>query len=223
MSQRSVLRFRRENKFQICGVPGCTTHRHNTSRYCRSHERRKSNYGDPLGSRVDSKEIAFYREQFSEFLTAHTATPQVQTALGVMDTLIQSGHPTAPLKSGVNIRLQHLCDEGVTAREALEAVGGIWLLSKREPAMLPDKGNRLTHYLGLVLFKLRPAMKRLSFSNGKPKTSYLPPGSQARFAVGDYVRRNLGVFFIRVIEALDAQEARLRERAEIMMSPFNVE
>ena len=100
-----------------------------------------------------------------------------------MNDLIQCGLPyrSGP---GADFRLRHLRDQGVTGREALEIVGGVWLLSRREHRILPDD-ERLTYHLGLALFRARPYPQRVSFARGQERTHYLPPGSHARRAVGD--------------------------------------
>ncbi len=95
----------------------------------------------------------------------------------------------------------------------------MWLLSRREHRSLPDD-DRLTYHLGLSLFRIRPYPQRVSFARGKERTHYLPPGSYARRAVGEYIRRRLGVFFMRVIEAMDAEDRYALEQAQTLAAPF---
>ncbi len=218
MSRASNYRHRRTNRFLGCSAPGCSTHRRHTSQFCRRHEYRRRLYGHCLGGKIDRKLVASYRQEFADFISRKSDTPQVKAAVALMSDLIQCGLPyrSAP---GAYFRLRHLRDQGMTGREALEIVGGVWLLSRREHRSLPDD-DRLTYHLGLSLFRARPYPQRVSFARGKERTHYLPPGSHARRAVGEYIRRRLGVFFMRVIEALDAEDRYALAQAETLATPF---
>ena len=61
---------------------------------------------------------------------------------------------------------------------------------------------------------------RVSFARGQERTHYLPPGSHARRAVGEYIRRRLGVFFMRCIEAMNAEDRQAQEQAQTLAAPF---
>ncbi len=175
-------------------------------------------YGHPLGGKIHPKLIASYRQEFTEFIAREFDTPQVKVAVTVISDLIQSGLPygSAPV---VDFQLRHLRDQGVTGKEGLEFIGGVWLLSRREQRSLPDD-DRLTYYLGLSLFKTRPYPKRVSFARGQERTHYLIPGSRARRAVGEYIRRRLGEFFMHVTEALDAENRYALAQAKTLATPF---
>ena len=46
------------------------------------------------------------------------------------------------------------------------------------------------------------------------------PGSLARRAIGEFVRRRLGVFFMRCIEAMNAEDRYAQEQAQTLAAPF---
>ncbi len=220
MSRSSNRRHRRANPFLTCSAPGCSTHRRHTSRYCRRHEYRVRLYGHPMGGKIDRKLIALYRQEFTDFIDRYADTPQVEAAVALMSDSIQRGLPNRS-DPGADFRLRHLRDEGVTGKEALEIVGGVWLLSYREPRALPDD-VRLTYHLGLALIKARPYPQRLynSPTAGKMLSRSMFPGSLARRAIGEFVRRRLGVFFMRCIEAMNAEDRQDQERAQTLAAPF---
>ncbi len=220
MSAAAQRRHRFINPTRHCGAPGCTRHRRRSSRYCRTHERRARLYGHPMGGQIDRKLIASYRQEFTDFIDRHADTPQVKAAVELMSDSIQRGLPYRS-DPGADFRLRHLRDEGVTGKEALEIVGGVWLLSYREPRALPDDA-RLTYHLGLALIKARPYPQRLykSPTAGKMLSRSMFPGSLARRAIGEFVRRRLGVFFMRCIEAMNAEDRQDQERAQTLATPF---
>ncbi len=218
MSRSSNRRHRRANPFLTCSAPGCSTHRRHTSRYCRRHEYRVRLYGHYLGGKIDRKLIASYRQEFADFISRKSDTPQVKAAVALMSDLIQCGLPyrSGP---GADFRLRHLRDQGMTGREALMIVGGVYLLSEREHRTLPDD-DRLTYYLGHSLFRARPYPKRISFSRGQERNHYLAPGSNARRAVGEFIRRRFGTFFRRVHEALNTEDRQALDQARTLAAPF---
>ncbi len=220
MSAAAQRRHRFINPTRHCSAPGCTRHRRRSSRYCRTHERRARLYGHPLGGQIDRKLVASYRQEFTDFIDRHADTPQVEAAVVLMSDSIQHGLPYRS-DSGADFRLRHLRDEGVTGKEALEILGGVWLLSYREPRALPDD-VRLTYHLGLALIKARPYPQRLykSPTAGKMLSRSMFPGSLARRAIGEFVRRRLGVFFMRCIEAMNAEDRQDQERVQTLAAPF---
>ncbi len=218
MSAAAQRRHRFINPTRHCGAPGCTRHRLRSSRYCRTHERKARLYGHPMGGQIDRKLIASYRQEFADFISRKSDTPQVKAAVALMSDVIQCGLPYRS-NPGADFRLRHLRDHGVTGREALEIVGGVWLLSRREHRSLPDD-DRLTYHLALSLFRARPYPQRVSFARGQERTHDLPPGSHARRAVGEYIRRRLGVFFMRCIEAMNAEDRYALAQAQSLAAPF---
>lgn len=220
MSAASRHRHRLINPTRHCRTPGCTRHRRRLSAYCRSHERKARLYGHPMGGQIDRKLVASYRQQFTDFIDRYADTPQVKAAVELMSDVIQRGLPYRS-DPGADFRLRHLRDEGVTGKEALEILGGVWLLSYREPRALPDDA-RLTYHLGLALIKARPYPQRLynSSTAGKMLSRSMFPGSLARHAIGEFVRRRLGVFFMRCIEAMNAEDRQAQERAQTLAAPF---
>ncbi len=218
MSRASQRSHRRASPLRTCSAPGCSTHRRQSSQFCRRHEYHLRMYGHPFGGKIHPKLIAGYRQEFAEFIAREFDTPQVKVAVTVISDLIQSGLPygSAPV---VDFQLRHLRDQGVTGKEGLEFIGGVWLLSRREQRSLPDD-DRLTYYLGLSLFKTRPYPQRVSFARGQERTHYLPPGSHARRAVGEYIRRRLGVFFMRCIEAMNVEDRYALEQSQTLAAPF---
>jgi hypothetical protein len=108
---------------------------------------------------------------------------------------------------------------GVTAVEALEVVGSVWLYAQDNPRDLPDD-LRLTYALGSQLFKTRPTDARILVVHGKTVRRYPAPPGIARREVGEALRVTLGTFFARVTQALDEEFAQQREQALTLAQPF---
>ncbi len=200
-----------------------------SSRYCRTHERRARLYGHPQGGQIDRKMLRSYRQQMADFIDTHFDTPQVQAAVALLDDMLKYGLPkelpawrhSQHKQSDVAQRIRDLRDQGVTGQEALEILGGVWLLAYREPRVLPDD-LRLTYRLALELMKARTLPTRLYHSPtaGRMLSRTSHPGSLPRKAIGGFVRRRLGVFFMRVIEALDAEDRYAMQQAQTLAAPF---
>ena len=229
MSKAAERRHRLINPHRHCSAPGCTRHRRRSSRYCRTHERRARLYGHPQGGQIDRKMLHSYRQQMADFLDTHADTPQVKAAVALLDDMLNYGLPkelpawrhAQHSQSDVVSRIRDLRDQGVTGRELLEIVGGVWLLAHDEPRTLPDD-IRLTYRLGLEVMKSRTLPKRLhnSPTAGGMLSRTSHPGSLPRKAIGGFVRRRLGVFFMRVIEALDAEDRYALKQAQTLAAPF---
>ena len=91
-------------------------------------------------------------------------------------------------------------------------------MSRDDPRILPDD-VRLTYRLGVEVMKTRPYPRRIT-THGNDRTDV--PGGLPRKAIGDYLRRHLGVFFTRVVEGLDAEVQAVIDQEKTLATKFNV-
>jgi len=207
--------WRPRNKARPCAITGCHRRRRHTSKFCRPHERRVYLYGHHAGRYISKQDIASYRRKLSSFLDRYAETPQVTTALGVVEELLRSPSSHA---SNASSRLSALVSDGVSARDVLEVAGAVWMYSWSRRGALPDDA-RLTYQLGYSVLSLRPLPQRARHRPapwGQPTETVktITPGGPARRAVGEFLRTRLGIFYTRVIEALAAESKLVTARQE---------
>ncbi len=224
----AIRRHRIINSTRHCFAEGCTKFRRRSSRHCTIHEKHVRLFGHPFAGRIPETTLEEYRFKFSAFIDRHQDTPQVIAAVQLCADLIQHGLPQELPKwrvkqllryrGDVDRRLLDLKALHVTGREVLNATGGVWLMSRLDPRILPDD-VRLTYRLGLEVLKTRPFPHRLT-ANGNEKVDV--PGGLPRKAIGDYLRRHLGVFLTRVVEGLDAEVRHEIEQEKTLATKFDV-
>ena len=221
-------RFRTINQTRICFAEGCDKFRCRTARFCTNHNRANLLHGHPLAKHIRLPVLDYHRFKFDQFIGRHIDTDQVKLAIDFCTDLIQQGLPHEVPKwrvkqmywtrGDVDKRLADLKGLDVTGREVLAAAGGAWLLSKREPRLLPDD-NRLTYRMATEIFKVRRYPVKLT-SQGNEKPS--PPGTMPRRAIGKYVRRHLGVFFERCVQGIDAEAQHAIDQEQTLSTEFDV-
>ncbi len=218
--------WRPRNRQRTCSAPGCHRRRRHTSRHCRPHERRQWLYGHINGRYIRKQDIAPYRRIMSGFLDRYAETPQVEAALRITTSYLNNpiGSPKA------STRLATLAADAVTARDVLEVAGAVWMLSHYQPRTLPDD-QRLTHQLGYHVFALRTLPQRYRHrwvAWGEPQSTNvktITPGGPARREIGGWARSSLGVFFMNVIRAIEAERKAVQEQeaamANALAEPFH--
>ena len=221
-------RYRMINSSRHCAAEGCTKFRRRSSRHCEVHERHVRLFGHPFAGRIPEATLEEYRFKFSRFIDRHQDTPQVIAAVQLCADLIEHGLPqTLPkwrvkqllrYRGDVDKRLLDLKALHVTGREVLNASGGAWLMSRSDPRLCPDD-VRLTFRMGIEVLKTRPYPRKIT-THGNDRTDV--PGGLPRKAIGDYLRRHLGVFFIRVVEGLDAEVRHEIEQEKTLATKFDV-
>lgn len=220
-------RYRMINSSRHCAAEGCDKFRRRASRYCVLHEKHVRLYGATGAGRIPEATLEEYRFKFSAFIDRHSETPQVRAAVQLCGDLIQHGLPQelpkwrvkqlTRYRGDVDKRLLDLKALHVTGREILDAAGGVWLLSRSDPRILPDD-VRLTYRLGLEVLKTRPFPHKIT-THGNDRIDV--PKGLPRKAIGDYLRRHLGVFFTRVVEGLDAEVQAVIDREKMLATKFD--
>jgi hypothetical protein len=217
MSARTKLNHLHRNQQLPCSVTGCTTRRRRSAAYCHRHEVKARYTGHPLGRSLTKRELAPFRRQMAAFIDQHSEAPQIAAAVQLLDELLEHRHhlrgsPT----SGHLLRLKA---DGLTGREALQVVGSVMLLSYHHPRLLPDD-RRLTYALGYELLKARTLPQKFMLSPIRQDQHSIIPGGEPRRVLGEWVRSRLGVFFLRVVEALDQEHHRCVRTAQTLATPF---
>ena len=215
--------FAHQNERKPCAAPGCIKRRHWTGKWCSTHAWRVRHHGHPEGLLLDNALVLTYRKKMAAFLDTYADAPQVDAAVQFMGRLLSGRLSTR--KSYAQRELRRLRDDGLDAMEALEIVGGVYLLSLYRPETLPDD-RRLNFALATWLFKARPyqARQRLSSATGSMYTQYVQPLSGAKDEVGGLIRQHLSVFFRHVFTRIEADyrtevRARMALKEPITASP----
>lgn len=217
MSAKARAGHLARNVLRPCSVSGCPRRRVHTSQFCAGHAKRHGLYGSPTGRPFKPAEFAPYERDFNGFLREHYDSPQVQAAIQFFDDLLSLGRVNS---SQALLHLQRLCSAGVNGAEALRRIAAVWLLSRDRPKTLPDD-DQLTMTLGAQLFKLRPVEANTVYTRkGNQSTRYAAPPGIARREVGELIRSRLGVFFLRVEEAMTEQIANKKAQAIALAQPF---
>ena len=191
------------------------------------HERHHLWYGHPLAGGLPRATLRLHREAFQDFIRAHRGEPQIEAATKVCQDMIDHGIPDDGKPSkyrqskyerfNVAGRIRALKDQQVTGKEVLAAAGGAWLLSYYEPRVLPDDG-RLDYRMGIEVFKTRPMIYRVKLYGKGEKKDVI--GGYPRKAVGQYLRRQLAVFFTRVIQGIAADQQAVVDHEALLAQEF---
>ena len=223
----SHRRYLTINRSRLCSAKGCTKHRRRTSRFCTNHERHQRWYGHPFAGAIPLATLRRHRDDFEEFIRKHRDTPQVIAATQVCQDLIDWGVPTDKLSKwradqyerfNVQGKIRDLKDQEVDGREVLGAAGGVWLLAHFEPRELSDD-VRLDYRIGLEVLKLRPTRYRLKLNGKGEKRAVV--GGLPRRAIGQHLRRRLGMFFARVIEGIAADQQATADHEALLATQFD--
>lgn len=211
--------FAHQNERKPCASRGCTKRRHWTGRWCSTHAWRVRHHGHPEGLILDKYLVLTYRKKMAAFLDTYADAPQVDAAVQFMGRLLAGRMSTQ--RSYAQRELRRLRDADLTAMEALEVVGGVFLLSLYQPDTLPDD-RRLNFALATWLFKARPlaVRSRLSSKTGITYTHYVQPLSSAKNEVGGLIRHHLGVFFHQVFNRIEEDHRTEVEQKMILKEPI---
>ncbi|HEY9745020.1 MAG TPA: hypothetical protein V6C99_02245 [Oculatellaceae cyanobacterium] len=213
--------YRMLNRMKGCEVMGCSKTRKASSQYCANHARRTHAYGHPNGRPVTNKELKPYRELANRFLEEHREHKATQTAVAIVDTLIDKCYLLQQYPDDPILReLLRLYNGGATGREVLERLCAVWLYAYYHPRWLPDD-IRLTFALSRAMLQTKPqAIKSVSYRGGRERRTYQKPGAVVHMELGQLLRDKLGIFFINMIKALEAKEEQARQEKQALAEPF---
>lgn len=214
--------YRIRNKLTRCEVGDCPMRRHSSSQYCANHARRSLAYGHPDGHPVTKKQLAPYHKQAKAFLKQHKDHKATLTAVQILDELLRRGTLMAAEDPDEPVfrELRRLSDLGLTGAEALEVLCAVWLYARYEPRSLPDD-MRLTFALSRAFLQTRPqSVRQSSWCWGKERRAYHKPGASVHRDLGQLLRDRLGIFFINMVKALDAEAERQRTQKRQLAEPF---
>jgi hypothetical protein len=115
-----------------------------------------------------------------------------------------------------NRELTRLRGNEVTGVEMLQTVLAVWLLSSFNERKLPSD-DRLTYHLAIQVYKLRPGAISISRRGYK---KWRAANGKSRQVVGEAIRSRLGLFFARVVEALNDEQHRRQANYKALSQPF---
>lgn len=213
--------WRARNEMKPCTVQSCPKRRKDASRYCSHHRHKSSRTGHPFGRILRLEEIKPWRDAAQDFLTRHATAPQTTAAIGWLDSLL-CGEIIYYGSSAAGNELRRLYDYGLQGEEALSWILGCWLYSEAMPRTLPDDA-RLTYCLAETLTKLTPRPRRNAYGKHRGEASVVVTTvGSAKAVLGQVLRDRLGVFCLRVVEAIAAEHTRAADLASTLGEPFEV-
>ncbi|MBI1369487.1 MAG: hypothetical protein GC162_12640 [Planctomycetes bacterium] len=225
------------NRQRRCSTPGCTNHRNWTYSRCRACVQKVRRNGTATAQYTHDSKIQPYREHAGTILDQFAETPQVEAALTAMELFLTEPETFAAQAGASNLRTQRfprntwsvvghhvrrVVADGLTAREAVDRIAGVWLYSHAHPRSLPDDAA-LTHVLAETIFNSRPYRKRII--RGKTAKGYTTkpkrPGRPALFSLGTALRAKFGVFLSGLAKHVDIRHRQQWELGEAMRKPLD--
>lgn len=210
--------FVAHNTRQRCLAHNCTKSRSWTSRYCSAHKKRNTYYGSPNDKAIPPKELAACKEEMRLFMSTFSDHPGIKKAVEWLDRLLERAMISTN-RGPCAVELDRLAQQGLTGKEALEALGGAYLWNYR-------RGGYAVINVGLqmvdALLRSRPYthIDRVTAS-GQTKRRYKRPGGKARSAVYSIAVRPLFRLLLGIEKFLNEEEAERRRRYEAYTTPFD--
>ena len=198
------IRYRRElNRLKPCEHPKCHNPRRGVSRYCTHHENKQQRFGHPDGRHVPPRFYACEAEEAKKFIDKHLDHKGIQAAISWFDDWISESTLGKAVPGGTSLR--RLNDHGVTGRRCLEAVVSLWLYAYRRPGAIPHD-VRLDFALALVLLRLAPEEKKITWKDGEARQYGKHIGYRIRKEVGVYIRQTLYVLVKNMVDTINKEE-----------------
>jgi hypothetical protein len=217
MNKDNLMYTIAKNEMLPCSVTGCPYHRHRLYSVCIKHEANKSHWGHPKARAIQKQELKAVLTEVKELVERHEATHQgLQNALNWFDRWLKDA---AENKRGVHgsKHIRRLAEHGVSAHELLITCGAVWLFSYRFPHRLPSE-DALTYAISHQVMKLVP-LEYATTSTGKKRALLL--SKKDRKEIGSYIRRSLGMLFVRMVQSIDERVEKDRAFTNEMCRKFD--
>ena len=202
---------------KTCEHRSCNEPRRGLSRYCSFHEGRQQRYGHPDGYYLKKRYYEGELEEAKAFIERHLEHEAIKAAVSWFDQWL-SDAALGQRVSGQR-EFRNLFDHGVTGRQCLEAVMGVWLYSFRRPSALPHD-LQFDFALALAVLSLAPREKISSWTNGEPRERSRFVGFRSRRDVGRRIRVTLFSLARNIRAKLDHELNRLDSMQIVLATSF---
>lgn len=208
-----------------CEAESCNKNRYGLSKYCLHHRERYNNYGSPLGTSLmlNGKQSKYHKESIytHNLLIRNSTSKPVQAACNILLEWINAARGGFKI-AGANI-LSNIHDAESASIFILKDISAAYIYSL-EVKHLSDK--ELTYALANSLYRHVPRnYKTTTSAQGKTrKTPTVRMGSQTRLAIGEHIRKELGMFLANVHSHWKSQTEQANERKHDLIKPIiNIE
>jgi hypothetical protein len=159
------------------------------------------------------------RHEVEAFIDKYLHHPGILLALEWLQGCLDDAANGVALPHGLQWARLHR--GAVTARSILVEAAALWLYSNRRDSRLADD-ERLTYAIGTAVLHLAPRTSRTAWVNGKPARRYQRHSGRARGAFGQWLRDELAILFLRMVDAIQMREQQHHDRRRTLGAPFDV-
>jgi len=233
MSDEARRRWVEKNKCKPCSTDGCNNRRAYTYARCWACVSKLRRNGTAEGGYIHDSKFKPWRKHAALILDQFADSPQIQAAVEAADVLLREPETfTAQAASRtlwqknvpipamnwrrVGHHIRRVVADGLTGRELLDRIAGVWLFSYHDRKALPDN-DRLSHALAETILGSRPYRKRISLSKKSPKR----PGRPVMLGLGVAIRKRFGLFLDGMTQYMNRQHTKTWQQAEAMRKPLN--
>jgi hypothetical protein len=204
-----------------CAVSGCrrATNTGGLAKVCNHHQKKRRQWGHPLGKKIPAKAYATERKAVAALLDAYPDHQGVKVALDwIANWLQQSAHGDRTQPGYVELARLHRYS--VSPRDLLIWTAGVWLYSTRNPRALPDD-SRLTFALAVAILRLAPLdqTKEYVYRSGV-STKYRQANRATREAIGNHLRLKLHPLYVQIVQGVENMKRAKREVQAALSVPF---
>jgi hypothetical protein len=221
-----------------CGVSTCSSRVHGLSRYCTKHHHQALRYGAPGQTRTLRRHTAPFERVVSRLLTANSDHPAIALVIGELDALLVQATKAAAIKPSpgrqdwqakVNVELARIYSAGITGRDVLQTVAGLWFYAKANRTQLPA-GRPLQFAMARHVLTLVHRQTYGGWCNRKDFKGWVDVKGTVRLStkVCEALGKHLAVSLCGVLTAMEgaydeligAPEDRRRRLMEALAQPF---
>lgn len=198
-----------DNSRKTCDAPGCTSKRHNISRYCNTHSKRFYAWGHPLGTALRKRDYAVEREEVKNIIELNMEGHEgIQYSLDFIQKtleLAQQGSPSVPCPD----LLARLYQGEVSPVDVLAEVASLFLLLEQHGNHLIKDERHLVYTMGNKVIRLG--------GNYKARK-----GTEHR-AVGQWFYDQIGVQCLNLAKAVVLHRSQENKNITAMCQPLNIQ
>ena len=194
-----------DNERRDCAVPGCYRVRYKISKLCRNHRQQAWRWGHPLGRGISKKDYAIEIDEVAEIVNNNLDHDGIQVGIKFFQRAMESsnnGNHLIPCHQ----YFARLHQANVKPIDLLILSAAIWLFAERNPRGVYSKEHE-DHLLGNKIIRFVPY-------HGRTK-------GPEHGAVGDYIRKNIGVLLLNISRTIKNNEAAQRNSLKDQASPLN--
>jgi len=194
--------------------------RYGMSRWCRVHRRRNALYGAPTQRGISRRHYAAEYARVSALLDKYADSPNVVASLKFLrDSFLATALAKNP--TGAERERARLAYGGAQPMDVLKVGATLFLYSHSNPRTLPD-GHELTYAISRGVSALVPHIKKRFVPMKGSVADRIQIGEKARREMGEQLRSVLAIFWRNVIDALDRDDALVKQEAEDLRAPFAI-